>query len=413
MRDVPIFPCRETSRASDQTRATTAQRFRSAVPVNHMVACVHAPSRLPWFGGRRGRALSILQTALVSAVLSFFVLVAGQETPLSSESLACSGRYKPALHGTLLDYTDRHGLDRRMDSPALGRKQSLYVYLPPRYDAEQAYPLAIYLHAGMQDVESFLPVASILDQLVACGELPPLIVAAPDGSLCPGQFGSFFVNGPAGNYHDWVANDVYNYVRERFHVRPEPEAHVLVGASMGGFGAFNLALKHPDRFKTVAGIMPALNLRWLGACGGYFDDFDPQHWGWREVMAAPLEPVGRFGPCGIVKLRACDVIYPAFGSGPQALERIRRENPIELLLQSQLHGHDLSMYIAYAGRDEFNLDAQAESFIYVARQRQLDLTVDYHPRGRHNQSTAFRMLPNLVRWLRQRLEPYAPLQATP
>jgi S-formylglutathione hydrolase FrmB len=233
-------------------------------------------------------------------------------------------------------------------------------------------------------------------------------VAAPDGSLCPGQFGSFFTNGPAGNYQDWVVEDVYRFVTERFHVRPEPEAHALVGASMGGFGAFNIALKHPDRFKTVVGIMPALNLRWLGACGCYFDDFHPDHWGWREVMAQPWEPVGRFGPCGIIKLRAQDVIYPAFGSGPAALERIKGENPIELLLRSSLRGKDLAMYIAYAGRDEFNLDAQAESFIYVAQQRELDLTVDFHPSGRHNRQTALRMLPGIVKWLNQRLRPYAP-----
>jgi S-formylglutathione hydrolase FrmB len=314
----------------------------------------------------------------------------------------------PALHGTLLDYTDRHGVDRRIHSPALQRPQSLYVYLPPEYDPQKSYPLVIYLHAGMQDVESFLPVVAILDQLVSCGQLPPLLVAAPDGSLCPGQFGSFFINGPAGNYHDWVAEDVYAFVTTRFNVRPEPEAHVLVGASMGGFGAFNLALKHPDRFKTVVGMMPALNLRWIGACGCYFDDFDPHHWGWRQSMAPPYEPVGRFGPCGIVKLRARDVIYPAFGSGEEAFQRIQAENPIELLLRSSIRGNDLAMYIAYAGRDEFNLDAQAESFIYVARQRKLDLTVDFHPYGRHNQQTAMRMLPGLVQWLRERLAPYAP-----
>lgn len=345
-------------------------------------------------------------TALV--VASVWLGLCMQNTVLQS---TCHARQSslslPALHGTLLDYTDRHGLDRRIHSSALGRKQSLYVYLPPNYDAGKAYPLVIYLHAGMQDAESFLPIVVILDQLIACGEMPPVIAAAPDGSLCPGQFGSFFINGPAGNYHDWVAEDVYNFVTERFNVRPEPEAHVLVGASMGGFGAFNIALKHPDRFRTVVGIMPALNLRWIGACGCYFDNFHPQHWGWREVMAAPYEPVGRFGPCGIVKIRARDVIYPAFGSGPEALGRIKAENPIELLMHSKLQGRELAMYIAYAGRDEFNLDAQAESFIYVAQQRQLDLTVDYHPHGRHNRRTAFQMLPGVVNWLRQRLEPYS------
>jgi hypothetical protein len=146
-----------------------------------------------------------------------------------------------ALHGTLLDYTDRHGVDRRIHSPALQRPQSLYVYLPPEYDPQKSYPLVIYLHAGMQDVESFLPVVAILDQLVSCGQLPPLLVAAPDGSLCPGQFGSFFINGPAGNYHDWVAEDVYAFVTTRFNVRPEPEATFWSEPRWADSVRFNLA----------------------------------------------------------------------------------------------------------------------------------------------------------------------------
>jgi len=355
-------------------------------------------------GGRQARSPRSL--ARTWSVVLTWVAIAALSATATGMGFRCPPL--PTLNGTLLDYTDRHGIDRRIYSQTLQRRQSLYVYLPPGYDPQKSYPLVIYLHAGMQDVESFLPVVAILDQLVSCGQLPPVVVAAPDGSLCPGQFGSFFINGPAGNYHDWVAEDVYSFLTTRFSIRPEAEAHVLVGASMGGFGAFNLALKYPDRFQTVVGIMPALNLRWVGACGRYFDNFDPHHWGWREIMAPPDEPVGRFGPCGIVKLRARDVIYPAFGSGPQALQRIQAENPIELLMQSSLRGRDLAMYIAYAGRDEFNLDAQAESFIYVARQRELDLTVDFHPNGRHNRQTALRMLPGVVQWLSQRLRPYTP-----
>ena len=56
--------------------------------------------------------------------------------------------------------------------------------------------------------------------------------------------GSFFVNGPAGNFQDWIVNDVWNFVNANYSVRPERAAHMLSGISMGGFGAYNIAIKH-------------------------------------------------------------------------------------------------------------------------------------------------------------------------
>jgi len=41
------------------------------------------------------------------------------------------------------------------------------------------------------------------------------------------------------------------------------------------------------------------------------------------------------------------------------------------------------MHVAYGGRDEFNMDAQIESFLYVARERGLTVSVGYLPHGHH------------------------------
>jgi hypothetical protein len=57
------------------------------------------------------------------------------------------------------------------------------------------------------------------------------------------------------------------------------------------------------------------------------------------------------------------------------------------------------MYVAYGGQDQFNIDAQAESFLYRARQRGLTVGTGYDPRGRHNQATARRLLPGIIDWL--------------
>jgi len=55
------------------------------------------------------------------------------------------------LHGQIVDFTHNHGADRRIWSAALCQKRDLYVYLPPNYDPQKKYPLAVFLHGAVQD----------------------------------------------------------------------------------------------------------------------------------------------------------------------------------------------------------------------------------------------------------------------
>src|SRR5262249_30045229 len=108
------------------------------------------------------------------------------------------------LHGTVLDFTHNHGADHRIYSPALGHPRDLYVYLPPGFDPHRAYPVMIQLHGIAQDEQFFLRTVEVTDRAIACGRLPPLIIAVPDGSIRgkPTTFipGSFFLNTKAGRF---------------------------------------------------------------------------------------------------------------------------------------------------------------------------------------------------------------------
>ena len=53
-------------------------------------------------------------------------------------------------------------------------------------------------------------------------------------------------------------------------------------------------------------------------------------------------------------------------------------------------------------------DAQVESFLYHAHERGLHVTVDYWPRGHHDTATVLGMLPNALDWIGPKLAPYAP-----
>jgi S-formylglutathione hydrolase FrmB len=181
----------------------------------------------------------------------------------------------------------------------------------------------------------------------------------------------------------------------------------MAGVSMGGGAAFNKVIKYPEVFHTAAGLFPPVNLRWENCRGRYMANFDPDCWGWREDFGRPLAPVGRF--YGVLTVRTRQVINPLFGRrNPDATAEIARENPIEMLEAYDVRAGSRKFFIGYGGRDEFNIDAQVESFLYVARERGVPVTVEYDPKGHHNLATAVRLLPGLFAFIKEQLAPYAP-----
>jgi S-formylglutathione hydrolase FrmB len=315
------------------------------------------------------------------------------------------------LQGQVIDYTNNHGTDRRIWSSALHQRRDLYVYLPPGFDPCQRYPALLWLHGFSQDELSFLQyVVKPLDQAIASGKIPPVIIAAPDGSLRGRpqliNGGSFFVNSKAGNYEDFLIQDVWHFLVTNYPIRPEREAHVLAGISMGGGAAYNLGIKYRDCFGVVLGVFPPVNNRWIDCHGKYMANFDPCCWGWREKTGLGCEVVGRF--YGVFMVHLGQVIGPLYGLGPKAIEALSRENPIEMIDSYHLHEGELAMYIGYGGQDQFNIDAQVESFLHRARERGLSVRVGYEPEGKHDAATAMKLFPDILDWLGPLLAPYCP-----
>jgi hypothetical protein len=321
-------------------------------------------------------------------------------------------RINNCLKGKVVDHTFNHGHDNRIWSPALYQRRDLYVYLPPNFDPCRRYPLVLWLHGFAQDEQSFLyMVAPLLDRAIRCGKLPPLIAAAPDGSLDgePSLFsaGSFYLNSKAGDFEDYLLTDVWDYVVTHYPILPDREAHVIAGVSMGGFAAYNQAIKHRECFGVVIGVYPPLNLRWADCKGNYLANFDPAKWGWRTNVDYGCEVVAKF-LCGAVNIHLKQIVDPIFGRGPGAVAEIARENPIEMIDRCHLCPGELEMYVGYGGKDQFNIDAQVESFLYLARSRGLCLKVGYEPNGHHDFRTALKLFPGIVDWLAPLLAPFSP-----
>lgn len=320
-------------------------------------------------------------------------------------------RVNRRLAGQVLDYTRNHGADRRIWSPALGQKRDLYVYLPPGFEPCKSYPMILWLHGHAQDEFAFLHDAiEPLDAAIQSGKLPPVIIVAPDGSVrgidCLLSPSSFYLNTEAGRFEDYLMGDVWQFVQSHFPIRPERGAHAIIGVSMGGGAAFNKAIKYADCFGIVAGVFPPLNLRWQDCRGRYRANFDPCCWGWRTDFVHRRTIIARF--YGLpVHLRA--ILNPLYSRrNPETLPAIARNNPIEMLDLYDVRPGQLEMFVAYGGKDQFNIDAQIESFLFVARQRGLKVGVGYIPNGKHDRATAQKLLPGIIEWIAPRLALYAP-----
>jgi S-formylglutathione hydrolase FrmB len=353
--------------------------------------------------GSRAGALTVLAALLIAAPARAHLL----PRPFRL------GLVNLQLYGQVIDYTNNHVGDHRIWSASLGEKRDLYVYLPPGYDPRKRYPLGIYLHGFLSDEDSFLRhVVKPFDAAIAKGELPPIIIAAPDGSprglSCLTTAGTFYVNSNLGAFEDFLVRDVYDFLMSHYPIRPEPEAHVLLGVSMGGAAAFANVMKHRDKFGVAATFAPPLNIRWISCRGRYLDDFDPCCWEYRTDFTRGRDVVGVFLG-GLVKVRLRSFINPLYGKGnPDTAELTAAENPIELLDALDIQPGFAEFYVAYGGKDQFNLDAQIESFLYRAGQKGIEVAVDYLPGGKHDPKTALRMLAPMLQWLRVRLEPYSP-----
>ena len=145
-------------------------------------------------------------------------------------------------------------------SPALGgQKRTILVYLPPTYYTRtgqtKRYPTLYLLHGSPGQAHDWFTAGKAnqsADTLIALGKIPELILVLPDGNGRPGATSEW------GNSYDqhqliesYVVNDVVKYVDSKYRTIADMAHRAIGGLSMGGFGATNIAVHHPDVFGSV------------------------------------------------------------------------------------------------------------------------------------------------------------------
>jgi S-formylglutathione hydrolase len=181
----------------------------------------------------------------------------------------------------------------RHHSEVLGCDMHFSIFIPPQV-AERNVPLLYWLSgltctdenfvikAGAQRYASEHGIAIIAPDTSPRGEDVP---DDPDGAWDFGLGAGFYVNATrdpwAKHYrmYDYVVDELPAIVDEHFEVDNRNVS--IFGHSMGGHGALTIALKNPDRFRSVSAFSPIVSpstIPWgQKAFGNYFGD-DKELW---------------------------------------------------------------------------------------------------------------------------------------
>lgn len=173
-----------------------------------------------------------------------------------------------------------------LESEVLGRPLAYGVYLPPGYAAsERSYPVVYLLHGSGNDETSWFTdghAQAQLDALIDSGQIPPVIAVSPDAGL------SWYVNRREPFESAFIA-ELLPEIDRRYRTQSE-RGRVLVGTSMGGYGATRYGLIYPELFAASALLSAAIyvplppersaarRVNVYGDNPNGSGDFDPEVW---------------------------------------------------------------------------------------------------------------------------------------
>ncbi|MBB6693881.1 esterase family protein [Cohnella xylanilytica] len=148
----------------------------------------------------------------------------------------------------------------RFFSETLGMSTSMTVILPQQTASQIGmagrsgsgkFPTLYLLH-GLSDDDTIWTRRTSIERYVA-----PLGLAV----VMPNVHKSFYTDMEHGDaYWTFLSEELPAVARSFFPLSDEREHNYVAGLSMGGYGAFKWALRHPDRFAAAASLSGALDI---------------------------------------------------------------------------------------------------------------------------------------------------------
>lgn len=116
------------------------------------------------------------------------------------------------------------------------------VYLPLKYDPTKKWPMVVFLHGHYDNDPEYIKLWDVNKRHESASDKLDVIYVEPHGRLNTGYLG----------IGDRDVMKCMDMAKQRFNV--DEDRMYLMGASMGGFGTWNVATRHPDVFAAMAPI---------------------------------------------------------------------------------------------------------------------------------------------------------------
>jgi len=153
------------------------------------------------------------------------------------------------------------------NSTTVGTRRNMLVYTPPGYSIGRKYPVLYLLHGIGGDETEWQRLChpeNIVDNLLAEGKIPPMILVMPNGraQVNDRAEGNVYLGSDAfARFENDLLKDVIPTIESRYSVYTDRGNRALAGLSMGGGQSLNFGLAHLDTFAWVGGFSSAPNTK--------------------------------------------------------------------------------------------------------------------------------------------------------
>ncbi len=246
-------------------------------------------------------------------------------------------------------------------SEVLGLRSTMYVLLPQYTLAESKKRTpkcrTLYLlHGHSDDHTAWMRWSSIEKHVEGLN----LAVVMPAVNL------SFYTDmAHGGAYWQFISEEVPAIVRNLFSLSADRKDNFVAGLSMGGYGAFKLALTYPDRYAAAASLSGAVDIR--------------------EVVEAHNDPANR------IWLKEMRDVFGELSQVPGS------KHDLFALAKKAAKGSVKPRLYQCCGTEDF-LIADNIRFRDAIRKLPLDLTYEDGP-GEHNWAYWDMMIQNVLVWM--------------
>ena len=157
-------------------------------------------------------------------------------------------------HGTV-EKIKVHGKSLESNLEGDSADRDVFVYLPPSYatNPDRRYPVVYFLHGYGVNAERYwnlMTVPATADKNMGDGTVREFILVNPDAYTI--YNGSMYSNSPTtGDWEAYITRDLVSYVDTHYRTIADRDSRGLAGHSMGGYGTFRIAMKHPEVYASI------------------------------------------------------------------------------------------------------------------------------------------------------------------